>query len=100
MKSRNPASPPRRPEKGPPAQMRARPTLAGDNLYVGDRLGNIFALDPGNGSTRWSRTQKGQILVPAVVVSNTVLVAPYTGDNLLVAYNPAGDLMWPFNPGK
>jgi outer membrane protein assembly factor BamB len=84
----------------PGGQMRARPTLSGDNLYVGDRAGNIFALDPANGSTRWQRNQKGQILVPAVIVSDTVLVAPYTGDNLLVAYSPSGDLKWAYNPSK
>jgi len=43
---------------------------------------------------------KGQILVAPVVVSNTILIAPYTGDNLLEAYNPDGALVWPFNPPK
>lgn len=84
----------------PGGQMRARPVLSGDNLYVGDRSGNIFALDPATGSTHWQRMQKGQILVPAMIVSDTVLVAPYTGDNLLVAYSPNGDLKWAYNPSK
>jgi outer membrane protein assembly factor BamB len=84
----------------PGGQMRARPVLSGNNLYVGDRSGNIFALDPANGSTRWTHLLKGQLLVPAIVVSDTVLVAPYTGDNLLSAYSPTGDLKWAYNPSK
>lgn len=86
----------------PGGQMRSRPTLAGDNLYVGDRDGHLFALNPADGQSRWpvAHTTKGQILVAPVVVSDTVLIAPYTGDNLLEAYNPSGVLVWPFNPPK
>ncbi len=84
----------------PGGGMRAKPVLAGNNLYVGDRNGNLYALDPANGSTRWTRTQKGQLLIPGVVVSDTILVAPYTGDNLLVAYSSTGDLKWAYNPSK
>jgi len=86
----------------PGGEMRARPTLAGDNLYVGDYDGHMFALNPADGSSLWQQavTSKGQKLVPAVVVSDTVLFAVYTGDNLLEAYNPSGHLVWPFNPPK
>jgi eukaryotic-like serine/threonine-protein kinase len=85
----------------PGGEMRARPTLAGDNLYMGDHDGHLFALNPADGSDRWpGRTTKGQTLVSPVVVSDTVLFAPYSGDNLLEAYTPSGDLKWPFNPSK
>jgi outer membrane protein assembly factor BamB len=85
----------------PGGEMRARPALAGDNLYVADHDGHLFALNPADGSDRWpGRTTKGQILVSPVVVSDTVLFAPYSGDNLLEAYTPSGDLKWPFNPSK
>ncbi len=86
----------------PGGQMRARPTLAGDNLYVGDHDGHLFALNPADGTSRWpaAHSTKGQLLVAPVVVSATVLFAPYTGDNLLEAYNPDGGLVWPFNPPK
>jgi eukaryotic-like serine/threonine-protein kinase len=85
----------------PGGEMRARPTLAGDTLYVGDHDGHMFALNVADGSDRWpASTIKGQLLVSPVVVSDTVLVAPYTGDNLLEAYSPTGTLIWPFNPSK
>ena len=85
----------------PGGEMRARPTLAGDTLYAGDHDGHLFALNTADGSDRWpALTTKGQILVSPVVVSDTVLFAPYTGNNLLEAYNSAGNLIWPFNPTK
>jgi outer membrane protein assembly factor BamB len=81
--------------------MRARPALAGDLLYVGDRDGNLFGLDRATGATVWTQTLKGQILAPILVVSDTVLVAPFSGDNLLVAYGTGGDIVrWAFAPTK
>jgi outer membrane protein assembly factor BamB len=85
----------------PGGEMRARPTLDGDTLYVGDYDGHLFALSTADGSNRWpDRTTKGQILVSPIVVSDTVLIAPYTGNNLLEAYSATGDLRWPYNPSK
>ena len=86
----------------PGGEMRARPTLAGDSLYLGDYDGHLFALNAADGTNRWPTTlsTKGQKLVAPVVVSDTVLIASYTGDNLLEAYNPSGALVWPFNPPK
>jgi outer membrane protein assembly factor BamB len=86
----------------PGGAMRARPVLAGDNLYVGDRNGNFYALDPATGATRpgWPQTMKGQLLVPPVIVGDLVIAAPFSGDNLLVAYTPAGLFKWPFAPSK
>jgi outer membrane protein assembly factor BamB len=86
----------------PGGLMRARPVLAGDNLYVGDRNGNFYALDPATGATRpgWPQTMKGQLLVPPVVVGDLIIAAPFSGDNLLVAYTPSGQFKWPFAPSK
>jgi outer membrane protein assembly factor BamB len=84
----------------PGGAMRARPVLAGDNLYVGDRDSNFFALDPATGATRWQKEVKGQLLVPPLVVDDLVIVAPFTGDNLLAAYTPSGDLKWAFAPSN
>jgi len=85
----------------PGGEMRARPALAGDTLYVGDHDGNLFALNTADGSKRWlALTTKGQILVSPVVVGDSVVFAPYTGNNLLEAYSSTGTLIWPFNPSK
>lgn len=83
----------------PGGLMRARPALAGDLLIVGDRDGNLYGLDLTNGAVRWTQTLKGQVLAPLLVVDETVLVAPFSGDNLLVAYGTAGDTVrWAFAP--
>jgi outer membrane protein assembly factor BamB len=83
----------------PGGQMRAEPVLAGNNLYLGDYDGNLFALNPADGSTRWQhnlkdQSQSGQILVPPVVVSDTLVVALYNGSNCLVAYSTDGNYKW------
>ncbi len=77
----------------PGGLMRARPALAGDLLYVGDRDGNLFGLNRSTGATVWTQTLKGQILAPILVVNDTVLVAPFSGDNLLVGYSTDGTLV-------
>jgi outer membrane protein assembly factor BamB len=84
----------------PGGAMRAHPVLAGEALVVGDHNGNLFGLKPADGTTIWQRTMKGQLLVPALVISDGVLVAPYSGDNLLAAYSVSGDLKWAFAPSK
>lgn len=87
----------------PGGAKRAHPVLAGDELIVGDHDGNLYALKPADGTTIWQRSLKGQLLVPALVVSDTVLVAPYSSvitDNLLAAYSFSGDLKWAFAPSK
>jgi outer membrane protein assembly factor BamB len=67
--------------------MRAAPVLAGDTLYVGDRDGNLYGLDRRTGAVVSTATMKGQLLAPILVVNDTVLVAPFSGDNLLAGYS-------------
>jgi hypothetical protein len=38
--------------------------------------------------------------VPPMLVDDLVITAPFTGDNLLAAYTPSGDLKWAFAPSK
>jgi outer membrane protein assembly factor BamB len=85
----------------PGGLMRARPAIAGDLLYVGDRDGNLYGLDRRTGAVVWTQNLKGQILAPLLIVDETVLVAPFNGDNLLVAYGTAGDIVrWAFATSK
>jgi outer membrane protein assembly factor BamB len=67
--------------------MRAAPAVAGDTLYVGDRDGKLFGLDRHTGAVVYTAEMKGQLLAPIVVVNDTVLVAPFNGDNLLAGYS-------------
>ena len=74
----------------PGGLMRAAPAISGDLLYVGDRDGKLFGLNRNDGSLNWPQTLKGQILAPILVVDDLVLVAPFSGDNLLVGYSTDG----------
>lgn len=89
----------------PGGVIRASPTVISDTLYVGDGAGELYALNLSDGSVRWSQPQTatgkpGQLLAAPLVVNDLVLVTPYQGDNLLVAYTTAGEFKWPFAPSK
>ena len=89
----------------PASVIRASPAVISDTLYVGDRNGKLYALNLSDGSVRWSQPQTatgkpGQLLAAPLVVNDLVLVTPYQGDNLLVAYTTAGEFKWPFAPSK
>jgi len=74
----------------PGGLMRAAPAVAGDLLYVGDRDGNLFGLNRSDGSLNWPQTLKGQLLAPILIANDLVLVAPFSGENLLVGYSTDG----------
>ncbi len=85
--------------------IRASPTVISDTVYVGDEAGKLYALNLSDGGVRWSQPQTatgkpGQLLAAPLVVNDLVLVTPYQGDNLLVAYTTAGEFKWPFAPSK
>jgi outer membrane protein assembly factor BamB len=92
----------------PPPQSRvAMPASAAVTdlaVYVGDRAGNLYALDPATGATRWTKTLQGQLLTtPVVVDGDTLLVSIYQGQNLLVIYDvTATDAVekWAYAPSK
>jgi outer membrane protein assembly factor BamB len=69
--------------------MPSSPTVTEQALYVGDRAGNLYALNPATGSTIWNKNQpRGELLTsPVIVDSDTLLVSIYQGDNLLVVYD-------------
>jgi outer membrane protein assembly factor BamB len=89
----------------PGGVIRASPTVISDTVYVGDEAGKLYALNLADGSVRWSQPQTatgkpGQLLAAPLVVNDLVLVSPYQGDNLLVAYTTAGEFKWPYAPSK
>lgn len=86
----------------PGGPMRGRPALTAELFYVGDRDGNFFALDRATGAVRYTQTLKGQILAAPLVAGDLILVAPFGGDNLVVAYTPALDatVRWAFAPSR
>jgi outer membrane protein assembly factor BamB len=82
--------------------LRAAPLVTGDVVIVGDRSGKLFALDRNTGNPAWPQpiTIKGQLLGAPLVVSDTILLSPYLGDNLLVGYSLSGAQKLAYAPGK
>ncbi len=80
--------------------MRAAPAVTADAVVVGDRTGKIYGLNRTNGAGLWPSLPalKGQLIGTPIVISDTILVAPYSGDNLLVGYSLAGAQKWAFAP--
>ena len=79
----------------------AHPAVTEDSLYVGDRTGNLHALNRTDGSPSWpSKTLKGQLLATPIVANELIVVAPFNGTNLLEAYHANGDFSWAFAPGN
>lgn len=75
--------------------VRASPALADDLLIVGDRNGALFARRLSDGSEAWRQATVqggGQLLSAPLVFAekDLVVVAPYQGQNLLVAYTLSG----------
>jgi len=80
--------------------LRAAPAVTAEAVVVGDRTGKIYGLNRANGAGLWPALAplKGQLIGSPVVISDTILVAPYNGDNLLVAYSLTGAQKWAFAP--
>ena len=79
----------------------ASPALSKDALYVGNKAGRIFALDLATGATQWKQELKGQLLTTPILAGDTVLITPFSGDNLLVAFTADGGAQkWAFAPSK
>ena len=75
--------------------VRASPAVTTDTLYIGSKLdeqkSQLFALNLADGTQRWTPIDvKGQLLTTPLVVSDTIIVTPFQGDNLLAAYTSAG----------
>jgi outer membrane protein assembly factor BamB len=85
----------------PGGAMRARPGLTDELVLVGDRDGNLWALNKATGAEVWHQTLAGRLLAAPLVVDDMVLVAPFQGENTLVAYSLAGDMVrWAFAPSR
>ncbi len=76
--------------------IRASPAVTTDTVYIGtkldDRNSQLVALNLTDGKPRWTpKDVKGQLLTTPMVVSDTILITPFQGENLLVAYTTAGE---------
>ena len=66
---------------------------ANNTLYLGSENGYLFALDASNGEQRWQAVISGEILAPATVEDQTVVVN--TGAGSLYAFNEeTGEELW------
>ena len=80
----------------------AGPLVVGDQVYIATESGTFFALDK-DAKIVWEKDpggEKGNIYTTPVAAGDLVLVAPYKGDFLLVAYDVEGKQAWTFTPEK
>ena len=76
----------------------ATPALAYDTVYIGGTGSHIYALDLGNGGTRWSFSTGGWVYSSPAVWHNLVFEGSY--DDYFYALNAAtGRLVWRFYAG-
>jgi outer membrane protein assembly factor BamB len=80
--------------------IRAAPVVTADAVVIGDRTGKIYGLNRATGAGLWPALApvKGQLIGSPVIISDTILIAPLNGENLLLAYSLAGAQKWPFAP--
>ncbi len=78
----------------PGGQMRGRPLVNDQFVYIGDRTGSLFALNRADGSLQRTDKLKGQLTMSPLLARDLILVAPFGGDDLLAAYNTQLDRQW------
>ncbi len=72
------------------------PAVGADGtLYFGSQDFNVYAIDPSNGSTRWSFTTGGKVRSrPSIGADGTIYIPAQ--DNKLYALNTLGSKLWDF----
>lgn len=84
--------------------IRSTPVLIGDKLIVPSEQGIVYALNTKNdGAVLWQKSlddkNADRLFTNAVVVGNTVLIAPLLAENAIYALNASdGSIQWFFKP--
>lgn len=73
------------------------PLVSNATIYVNTESGTLYALST-DGSIRWTQQISGRLHAAPQVVNDVLLVAPTRGDDLLVALNKNGAILWTFSP--
>lgn len=76
------------------------PMLLGDTLYFASESGVLYAVDPANGNPRWNKPLNGRIYVGPQAVGDTIVVALYDAEFLLMAFDASGNQKWTYTPAK
>jgi outer membrane protein assembly factor BamB len=88
----------------PGGVLRGTPAVTDELVIIGDKDGKLYARARTDGAERWLQEVPGggQLLASPLLVPDLdlVLVAPYQGSNLLVAYTTTGALRWAFAPSQ
>jgi outer membrane protein assembly factor BamB len=77
----------------------ATPALTPDGIVVVAEEGKVIFLDR-TGKIVSTQTVKGKLYTPPVVTADKILVAIYQGDNMLIALDFNGNVVWSFVPPK
>ena len=75
------------------------PLINGDTLVVGTEAGNVYFIDRA-GQNVHPITVSGKVYATPIAAGTLVLVAPTSGDAILVALDQNGTVKWSFIPAK
>ncbi len=81
------------------AKVDSSPAIGADGtIYIGCENGNLYALDPSDGTQKWAYQTGGIIYTssPAVAADGTIYIGSQTG---FFAINPDGSLKWSYGTG-
>ncbi len=87
-------------EVTPDGPIVASPLVLDDQIYIATESGTFFALDR-DAKIVFEKEPGGEdanIYTTPIAVGDLILVAPYKGDVLLVAYDAVGKQAWTFTP--
>lgn len=75
------------------------PLITKDNIYFATEAGSVYAIDK-TGKVVWNHAVGGTIYTAPVAAGDMILVAPNSGQSVLVALNTGGTPRWSFVPPK
>ncbi|MEW5870019.1 MAG: PQQ-binding-like beta-propeller repeat protein [Chloroflexota bacterium] len=76
------------------------PLVLGDTVYFASVNGSLFAVDRQTGNTRWNKSFEGKFYAGPIAAGDSILLAPYGIDVLLMAVDTNGNQVWAFTPAK
>ena len=77
----------------------AQPTIVGDQIFIGDYTGHLYAINARNGTEQWRFEDANGRFISSPTYTNELIIAAST-DHWVYALNTSGQLVWKFETGQ